>query len=81
MKKVILSMGAPRASHAAMVAAAAVMWSGYGNTHADTFANANLEKFVITNAEGAIVARNSKVAELVKSDLYTNSSALRHEEE
>jgi hypothetical protein len=63
-----------------MVAAAAVMWSGYGNTHADTFANANLEKFVITNAEGAIVARNSKVAELVKSDLYTNSSALRHED-
>ena len=80
MSKVNISMGASRASHAAMIAAAATLWAGYGQTHADVFANAQLQKFVLTNAEGQIVARNSQVAELVKHELYTNASTLRHED-
>lgn len=80
MSKALISMGASRASHAAMIAAAATLWAGYGDTHAQVFANSQLEKYVLTNSEGKVVARNSQVAELVKSELYTNATTLRHED-
>lgn len=80
MSKVNIAMGSKRASHAAMIAAAATLWASYGTTHADVFANAQLQKYVLTNSEGQIIARNSQVADLVKSELYTNATTLRHED-
>ena len=59
---------------------AAVSWQGYANTHQDLFENLNQEKFVLTNAEGKVVARASKAAELVSNALNTNANTLRHED-
>lgn len=75
------SFGASRSEHAAAIAMAGKSWDQYYANHEQVFEEAGVDKYVLVNSEGAIVARNSKASELVKNALYTNaSSTLRHED-
>lgn len=75
------AMGAGRAGLVANIAMSSEAWKEYGNLHEAIFAENGLNKFVLVDGNDKIVARNSKVAELVKNNLYTNAgSTLRHED-
>lgn len=74
------AMGASRAEHAAAITMASNSWQQYGQVHETVFQQNGLNKYVIVNAEGNIVARNSSVAEATKNALYTNATTLRHED-
>lgn len=73
------SMGAGRANHAAAIAMASNAWKEYAETHESTFATNGLNKYVIVDGAGKVLARNSKSAELVNNALYNNNT-LRHED-
>tara|TARA_R110000737_G_scaffold195660_1_gene216512 strand:- start:751 stop:1875 length:1125 start_codon:yes stop_codon:yes gene_type:complete len=74
------AMGASRAEHAANITMASNSWEHYQELHEETFAANGLVKMQILNAEGAVIARNSRVAEAVANKLYNNSTTLRHED-
>mgnify|MGYP003664927735 FL=1 len=74
------AMGASRAEHAANIAMVSNSWQQYETLHEEVFATNGLDKYVLVNEKGAVVARNSKSSELVKNALYTNASTLRHED-
>lgn len=76
----ISSFGASRAEHAANIAASGNLWGQYAANHEQVFAENGLNKYVLVNDKGAVIARNSKTSELVKDALYTNASTLRHED-
>jgi len=67
-----------RGEHAAMIATAGQAWNQYENLHRDQFANNGIEKYVVVNAEGAVIARNSNASKL--KELVTNATTLRHED-
>lgn len=73
-------MGASRAELAANITMASNAWQNYGAIHEQVFQENGLNKYVIVNSEGGIVARNSSVAEATKNALYTNATTLRHED-
>lgn len=82
MKKTLVNsaMGASRSSHAAMIAMAATLWSGYAQSHQDIFATNHLEKLCVVNAENKVVSKHSTHL-AVKEALTTNAShTLRHED-
>ena len=74
------AMGVSRAEHAANITMASNSWQGYEETHSELFETNGLKKFVLVDDKGGVIARNSKSAELVKNELYNNSSTLRHED-
>jgi hypothetical protein len=78
--RAINTMGASRASHVAAIAMAGASWSGYADMHAPMFEKNKQDKFVLVNAEGGVIAKASKSAELVANALHTNATTLRHED-
>jgi len=76
----LTAMGASRAEHAANIAMATNSWQQYAQTHEQVFVQNGLNKYVIVDEKGGIIARNSSVAEVTKNALYTNASTLRHED-
>ena len=76
MGKLITSFGSSRAEHAAMIAMNGQNWSGYEILHNDLFAEHNLKKYHVINAEGELVTNGDD-----KHALVTNSNGtVRHED-
>lgn len=76
LNKVFSSIGASRAEHVANIAAAQLAWEAYEGIHSDIFAKNNLEKFVVVNAAGQVIAKSAD-----KAKLLTNADGtLRHED-
>lgn len=73
-------MGISRAEHAANIAMAGQAWNQYGKTHEQLFAENGLNKYLVVNAEGKVIAKNAKEDEAVKNPLHTNATTLRHED-
>ena len=74
------AFGNSRAEHAANIAMASQAWGTYGETHEKVFAENGLDKYVLVNGDGAIIARNSKSSELVKNDNVTTLGSARASE-
>lgn len=76
LNKVFSSIGDSRAEHVANIAMAQSAWASYEGIHAGIFAENNLQKYVVVNAAGQIIARDSD-----KAKLLTNADGtLRHED-
>ncbi len=70
------SFGISRSSHAAAIAMSAQSWGNYGTLHDSIFAENGLNKYVLLDEKGAIIATNSKASNLVINASHT----LRHED-
>jgi len=73
-------MGISRAELAANIAMAGSAWNQYGELHQEVFAENGLNKYLLVNTDGKVIARNSSSAEAVKNALYNNATTLRHED-
>lgn len=74
--KLYSAIGDARAEHAANIAMNQANWKGYEDLHHNAFSEAGLEKYVVVNAEGQIVAHNAD-----KQALVTNANGtVRHED-
>ncbi len=70
------AMGNSRAEHAANIAMHGRNWAEYEQVHNELFAEHNLHKYVVINAEGEIIIRNDD-----KQALITNATGtVRHED-
>jgi len=78
MKKSMIhtAIGNSRAVHAANIAMHGQNWNGYESTHNDVFAENNLRKYTVVNAEGKIIENNDDKSALV----HTNAGTVRHED-
>lgn len=70
------AIGNARAEHAAMIALNGQNWSNYQEAHNDVFAEKNLKKWKVINADGKIIEHNDD-----KQILITNANGtVRHED-
>lgn len=76
MGKLITSFGTSRAEHAAMIAMHGQNWSGYESFHNEIFAENNLKKYHVVDAEGKLITNGDD-----KQALVTNANGtVRHED-
>lgn len=76
MGKLITSFGESRAEHAAMIAMHGQNWNGYELLHNDVFAEHNLHKYHVIDADGKLVTNGDD-----KQALITNANGtVRHED-
>jgi len=76
MGKLITSFGESRAEHAAMIAMHGNNWNGYELFHNDLFAEHNLNKYHLIDAEGKLITNGDD-----KQALVTNANGtVRHED-
>lgn len=73
-----VAVGASRAEHAANIMAAGSLRQQYQELHANAFADRNLQKFVVVNAEGHIVGRANEMSAQVL--LRNADGTVRHED-
>lgn len=70
------AIGNDRAEHAAMIAMHNQNWAGYEAAHNDLFAEHNLHKYHVVNADGEVIERSDD-----KQALITNANGtVRHED-
>lgn len=76
LNKLYSSMGNTRAEHAAMIAMHGQNWADYIEMHNDVFAEHNLRKYHVLNAEGKMITNGDD-----KQALVTNANGtIRHED-
>ena len=76
MGKLITSFGESRAEHAAMIVMNGQNWSGYEILHNELFAEHNLKKYHLIDAEGQLITNGDD-----KQALVTNANGtVRHED-
>ncbi|MCH8327347.1 MAG: hypothetical protein IID15_02325, partial [Candidatus Marinimicrobia bacterium] len=76
MSKLLTSFGESRAEHAAMIAMHPQNWNSYELFHNDIFAEHNLHKWHVVNAEGELITNSDD-----KQALVTNANGtVRHED-
>lgn len=79
--KLYVSSGSGRATQVAMIQAAKHNWGQYASVHHEEFKKAGLEKYVMVNTKGKIVARNAETAIVLENAKILNADgSLRHED-
>ncbi len=75
------SFGGSRAVHAANIAMAPQLRQEYAANTKALYTQNSMNKYVLVDEKGSVVARNSQASELVKNSLYvTNAATVRHED-
>lgn len=76
LNKIYSAIGDSRAEHAAMIAMNGMQWNGYETMHNDIFAENNLHKYQVLDANGNMITNGAD-----KQALVTNANGtVRHED-
>jgi len=78
--RIYSSMGANRAQMAANILTKSIAWREYETVHAPAFKAANMEKFVVVNSEGNVVAKSLEATNELQKIAINSSGTVRHED-